>query len=192
VDSPGRPEASKLKWRRVPPVELDRRVSKKRHARIENLRPEESQPILCLALQGAFSRAPYRRMNPESEFVDERRRKKGPSQLTAAVNQQETINTPIESPALHSEGTLIPDSWKCALLRSVYRWTRRTAKTHRSGLIQQASAGSPGRRPRLRHGRANEVALALRQRVDDQLVAVLEEPKTSSSGNESSRVTVIQ
>jgi hypothetical protein len=27
-------------------------------------------------------------MNPESELVDERRRKKGPSQLTAAVNQE--------------------------------------------------------------------------------------------------------
>lgn len=73
---------------RVPPGSVDRRVSKKRHARIESLRPEEAQPILCLALQGAFSGAPHRRMNQESELVDERRCEKGPSQLAAAVDQQ--------------------------------------------------------------------------------------------------------
>ena len=37
--------------------------------------------------------------------------------------------------------------------------------------------GSPGRRPRLRRTRANVVALAFRQPVDDQLVAVLDEPE---------------
>jgi hypothetical protein len=36
-------------------------------------------------------------MNPESEFVDERRRKKGPSQLTAAVNQQVERKLGLES-----------------------------------------------------------------------------------------------
>ena len=66
----------------------DRRVAKQRHARIESLGPKEPKPILCLALQGAFSRAPDRRMNPESELVDERRREQGPSQLAAAVQQQ--------------------------------------------------------------------------------------------------------
>jgi len=44
--------------------------------------------MLSLALQGAFPRAPDRRMNPESELVDERRREQGPSQLAAAVQQQ--------------------------------------------------------------------------------------------------------
>jgi hypothetical protein len=54
--------------------------------------------------------------------------------------------------------------------------TRRTAKSHRSALIQENVGVEPGRRPRLGRVRANEVALALWQPVDDQLVAVLEEP----------------
>jgi hypothetical protein len=80
--------SSKVQAASTASSQLGRRVSKERHARIESLRPQEAQPFLRLALQGAFSGAPYRRMNPESEFVDERRCEKGPSQLAAAVDQQ--------------------------------------------------------------------------------------------------------
>src|SRR5262245_60113528 len=66
---------------------------------------------------------------------------------------------------------------------SLYRYRGgKDGKAHRLALIRQASAVRPGRRLRLRAAGANEGTLALGQPVDDQFVAVLEEPEDKLVG----------